>query len=141
RPVEGPQGVQGGEPQALAHHGLAAPRYPGREGPPAHAEERLMRHNGERRPEEIEAEIARTRTDMDATLTAIEQRLTPGQLIDQGLDYMRHSGGREFVSNLGGSVKNNPIPVALMGIGMAWLMATGNRRPAYLRESAESGGP
>ena len=26
-----------------------------------------MRHNGERRPEEIEAEIARTRTDMDAT--------------------------------------------------------------------------
>jgi ElaB/YqjD/DUF883 family membrane-anchored ribosome-binding protein len=88
-----------------------------------------MRHNGERRPEEIEAEIARTRTDMDATLTAIEQRLTPGQLIDQGLDYLRHSGGREFVSNLGGSVKNNPLPVALMGIGMAWLMATGNRRP------------
>lgn len=98
-----------------------------------------MRHNGERRPEEIEAEIQRTRGDMDATLTAIEQRLTPGQLIDQGLDYLRHSGGREFVSNLGGSVKNNPIPVALMGIGMAWLMATGNRRPAYLRESERSG--
>lgn len=97
-----------------------------------------MRHNGngERRPDEIEAEIARTRTDMHATLTAIEQRLTPGQLIDQGLDYLRHSGGREFVSNLSGSVKNNPIPVALMGIGMAWLMATGNRRPAYL----EAGG-
>lgn len=95
-----------------------------------------MRHNGngERRPDEIEAEIARTRTDMHATLTAIEQRLTPGQLIDQGLDYLRHSGGREFVSNLSGSVRNNPIPVALMGIGMAWLMATGNRRPAYLQE-------
>lgn len=94
-----------------------------------------MRHNGERRPEEIQAEIARTRGDMDATLTAIEQRLTPGQLIDQGLDYVRSSGANEFVSNLGGSVKNNPIPVALMGIGMAWLMATGNRKPSYLRES------
>jgi ElaB/YqjD/DUF883 family membrane-anchored ribosome-binding protein len=93
-----------------------------------------MRHNGERRPEEIQAEIARTRGDMDATLTAIEQRLTPGQLIDQGLDYVRSSGANEFVSNLGGSVKNNPIPVALMGIGMAWLMATGNRKPSYLRE-------
>ncbi len=101
-----------------------------------------MRHNGDRRPEEIEAEIARTRGDMDATLTAIEHRLTPGQLVDQGLDYIRNSGANEFVSNLGGSVKNNPIPVALMGIGMAWLMATGNRRPAYLeRSGGESAGP
>ena len=90
-----------------------------------------MKHNGERRPEEIQAQIARTRGDMDATLSAIEQRLTPGQLMDQGLDYLRNSGGREFVSNLGGSLKNNPIPVALMGIGMAWLMATGNRKPGY----------
>ena len=90
-----------------------------------------MKYNGERRPEEIQAQIARTRGDMDATLSAIEQRFTPGQLMDQGLDYLRNSGGREFVSNLGGSVKNNPLPVALMGIGMAWLMATGNRKPGY----------
>ena len=100
-----------------------------------------MRHNGERRPEEIQAEIARTRGDMDATLTAIEQRLTPGQLVDQGLHYLRHSGASEFVGNLGGSVKNNPIPVALMGIGIAWLMATGNRKPAYAQPQAESSAP
>jgi ElaB/YqjD/DUF883 family membrane-anchored ribosome-binding protein len=96
-----------------------------------------MKHNGERRPEEIQAQIARTRGDMDATLSAIEQRFTPGQLMDQGLDYLRNSGGREFVSNLGGSVKNNPVPVALMGIGMAWLMATGNRKPGYAYTSPE----
>jgi ElaB/YqjD/DUF883 family membrane-anchored ribosome-binding protein len=102
-----------------------------------------MKHNGERRPEEIQAEIARTRGDMDATLTAIEQRLTPGQLVDQGLDYLRHSGARQYASNLGESVKNNPIPLALMGISMAWLMATGNRRPSYSYdyESSESSGP
>ena len=95
-----------------------------------------MRHNGERRPEEIQAEIARTRGDMAATLTAIEQRLTPGQLVDQGLDYLRNSGARQYVSNLGESVKSNPIPLALMGIGMAWLMATGNRRPSSGHESS-----
>lgn len=100
-----------------------------------------MRHNGERRPEEIQAEIARTRGDMDATLTAIEQRLTPGQLVDQGLDYLRSSGANEFVHNLGGSVKNNPLPVALMGIGIAWLMATGNRKPSYLYAQKQSSGP
>jgi hypothetical protein len=100
-----------------------------------------MRHNGERRPEEIQAEIARTRGDMDATLSAIEQRLTPGQLVDQGLEYLRNSGAKEFASNLGGSVKNNPLPVALVGIGIAWLMATGNRKPPYAYTETESSGP
>jgi ElaB/YqjD/DUF883 family membrane-anchored ribosome-binding protein len=100
-----------------------------------------MRHNGERRPEEIQAEIERTRGDMDATLNAIEQRLTPGQMVDQGLDYLRNSGANEFVSNLGGSVKHNPLPVALVGIGIAWLMATGNRKPAYAPTQSEGSGP
>jgi hypothetical protein len=104
-----------------------------------------MRHNGDRRPEEIQAEIARTRGDMDATLTAIEQRLTPGQLIDQGIDYLRSSGANEFVHNLGGSVKSNPMPVALVGIGLAWLMASGGRKPSpsssYMYAEGDTGGP
>jgi ElaB/YqjD/DUF883 family membrane-anchored ribosome-binding protein len=84
-----------------------------------------MKTNGNRRTEEILREIESTRTDMDHTLTAIERKLTPGQLVDQGLDYLRGSGANEFVHNLGGSVKQNPLPVALMGIGLAWLMASG----------------
>ncbi|HEX5476913.1 MAG TPA: DUF3618 domain-containing protein [Burkholderiales bacterium] len=82
-----------------------------------------MRTNGERRPDEILSEIDRTRSDMDRTLHDIENRLTAGQLVDQGLDYLRRSGGREFAANLSGSVKNNPLPVTLVGIGLAWLMA------------------
>lgn len=88
-----------------------------------------MRHNGDRRPEEILAEIDRTRGEMDRTLNAIEQRLTPGQLVDQGLDYLRHSGATEFAQNLGGAAKQNPLPVALATIGIGWLMALG-RQPA-----------
>jgi hypothetical protein len=84
-----------------------------------------MRHDGQRRPQEILVEIQRTRSEMESTLHAIEERLTPGQLVDQGLDYLRHSGAKEFVSNLGSSAKNNPLPVALVGVGIAWLMATG----------------
>jgi hypothetical protein len=64
---------------------------------------------------------------MDSTLTALEQRLTPGQLVDQGLDYLRKSGANEFVQNLGGQAKNNPMPIALVGIGLAWLMAAGKQ--------------
>jgi ElaB/YqjD/DUF883 family membrane-anchored ribosome-binding protein len=87
------------------------------------------RTNGEKRPEEILADIDRTRDEMDRTLSAIEQRLTPGQLVDQGLDYLRHSGAAEFVQNLGGTAKQNPLPLALTAIGIGWLMALG-RQPA-----------
>ena len=87
------------------------------------------RTNGDKRPEEILAEIDRTRDEMDRTLSAIEHRLTPGQLVDQGLDYLRHSGAAEFVQNLGGTAKQNPLPIALTAIGIGWLMALG-RKPA-----------
>jgi len=102
-----------------------------------------MRTNGERKPDQILAEIDRTRGEMDRTLSEIEQRLTPGQLVDQGIDYLRHSGANEFVQNLGGAAKQNPMPVALVGIGLAWLMALG-RQPAqpsydYDYESSGSG--
>lgn len=83
---------------------------------------------GNRRPHEIQAEIERTRQAMDGTLSALENRLTPGQLYDQGMQYLRNNGGTEFVSNLGQQAKQNPLPVALVGIGLAWLMAT-NRNP------------
>ena len=95
-----------------------------------------MRHNGGRSPDEIMDEMERTRAEMDTTLTAIELRLSPGQLFDQGLHYLRSSGGAEFFSNLGGSAKQNPMPVALVGIGLAWLMASG--RPARAGASATS---
>jgi ElaB/YqjD/DUF883 family membrane-anchored ribosome-binding protein len=88
-----------------------------------------MSDNGGRRPEQILSEISRTRDELGRTLTAIEQRLTPGQLVDQSIDYLRHRGATEFVQNLGGAAKQNPLPVALVGIGLAWLMALG-RQPA-----------
>ncbi len=99
------------------------------------------RTNGDKRPEEILADIDRTRDEMDRTLTAIEQRLTPGQLVDQGLDYLRHSGATEFVQNLGGTAKQNPLPIALTAIGIGWLMALGREpaQPGYGSSTSTSG--
>ena len=81
-----------------------------------------MRHDAHRSPQEIEADIARTRGHIDSTLREIENRLTPEQIIHQAFDYLRGSGANEFVTNLRGSVKHNPLPVSLVGIGLAWLM-------------------
>jgi hypothetical protein len=96
-----------------------------------------MRYDRQRTPAEIEAEIFRTRAEMDATLGAIEGRLTAGALFDQSVDYLRHSGANEFVSNLGTSVRQNPLSIVLVGVGLTWLMLSGRKPAASLRAASE----
>lgn len=81
----------------------------------------MSRHD-DRSPEEIEADIQRVRSRMNDTINAIENKLSPGQLIDQTMHYLRHNGAGEFASNLGATVKQKPVPVTLVGIGLGWLM-------------------
>ncbi|MCK0511398.1 DUF3618 domain-containing protein [Aromatoleum buckelii] len=78
----------------------------------------------DRSPDEIEAEIAAERARMGDTLEAIQRRLSPGQLLDQVLDYTKRGSG-DYVANLGASVRDNPLPATLVAVGLAWLMASG----------------
>jgi len=79
----------------------------------------------DKRPEQIENEIEHTRAEVSATIDAIQSKLTPGQLMDQTVGYLRTSLPADFGSNLSRSVRDNPLPVALVGIGLAWLMMGG----------------
>jgi hypothetical protein len=98
-----------------------------------------MKHDTSRTPEEIESHIAVTRGRIDATLSAIQDRLTTDQLVHQGVDYLRHSGATEFAANLGGSVKHHPMPVTLVAVGLAWLMMAerSDRKVAYAPRVAD----
>src|SRR3954470_5517243 len=78
----------------------------------------------------IESELARTRARMDSRLSELQERLTPGQILDDLMGYFRSSDGGDFARNLLNSVKSNPVPAALTGIGLAWLMASNPQRPA-----------
>lgn len=78
-----------------------------------------------RQPEEIERDIERTREEVSSTIDAIQRKLTPGQMMDQALSYARTSLPADFSSNLGTAVRENPVPVTLIGVGIAWLMAAG----------------
>jgi len=85
---------------------------------------RRARHNGDRKPEDIESEIASTRAEMSDTLDAIQRKLSPGQILDQALSCVR-SGSGEFASNFAGTIKQNPVPITLLGISLGWLMLSG----------------
>jgi hypothetical protein len=100
---------------------------------------------GSRSAAEIEREVQQSRAEIEHTLDAIQARLSPGELVDQALGYLRGGRGVDFVRNLGDSVAQNPIPVALMGVGLAWMMFGGQRfgrqddrdRSAYWDEYVE----
>jgi hypothetical protein len=82
---------------------------------------------GSRSAAEIEREVQQSRAEIEQTLDAIQERLSPGQLVDQALGYLRGGRGVDFVRNLGDSIAQNPVPVTLMGVGLAWMMFGGQR--------------
>ena len=82
-------------------------------------------------PAELERDIDRTRASLGRTVDALERRLSPGELLDQALGMAREQGG-QFAANLGRSVRNNPMPVILTGVGLAWMMASSNEPRAPL---------
>ena len=79
---------------------------------------------------QLEREAEDTRARFAQTLDELRERITPGQLVDQAVDYAKDSGGGVFVRNLGNQVTANPLPVALIGAGIAWLMLSNGRRSA-----------
>ena len=98
---------------------------------------------------EVEREVRQSRAKVERTLDQIQDRLSPGELVDQAVTYFRRSGGVEFARNLGESVKHNPMPVALVAVGLAWMMMSGRRpdddngygRSAYWDDDLVGGEP
>jgi hypothetical protein len=86
----------------------------------------------------IEREIEQDRRRIEERIDAIQQRMSPGQMVDEALAYAKSSGGGEYVANLGNALKNNPIPMALMGVSLAWLMAGPKHTTASYAEAQET---
>jgi hypothetical protein len=77
-------------------------------------------------PIEIERDLARTRAEMDDTMRAIEEKVTPGEWVDQAFQYVADSAF-EYARFIGRGIRKNPLPLALTGIGISWLVLAGGR--------------
>jgi Protein of unknown function (DUF3618) len=75
----------------------------------------------------LEREVEETRWQLSGTLEELRGRMTPGRVVDQVIDYTRDSPAVEFFRNLGRKVRENPLPVMLVGIGITWLLLATNR--------------
>jgi ElaB/YqjD/DUF883 family membrane-anchored ribosome-binding protein len=71
--------------------------------------------------DQLERQSEQNRAEVELTLEELRARLTPGQIIDEVLSYAK-DGGAHFMSNLGRQVTSNPLPVTLIGAGLAWFL-------------------
>ena len=92
---------------------------------------------GSKSAAEVQREVRESRAEVEQVLDAIQDRLSPGQMFDQAVAYLRGSGGREFLSNFGATLRDNPVPVALVGTGLAWLMLSGPRPRRFYDEDRD----
>ena len=72
--------------------------------------------------EQFEHEAAQTRSQIADTLDELRACMTPAQLLNQIALRVGEPGGPAFVTNLKRQAINNPVPLALIAAGLAWLM-------------------
>src|SRR3954471_2230967 len=108
--------------------------------------------NPDVRTREIREEIAQTRVEMSETIEAIQERLTPGNLAAQAGETVRnaatekvkqmahtaeHAAEQIRESSFVETLRANPIPSAMIGIGAAWLMMKGRWQGGRARRYGE----
>ena len=102
------------------------------------------------RTQEIREEIAQTRIEMSETIEAIQERLTPANLVAQASETVRnattekvrqmadtagYAADQMMDTSVARTIRSNPIPAAMIGIGAAWLImrSRSNSRSASRR--------
>jgi ElaB/YqjD/DUF883 family membrane-anchored ribosome-binding protein len=88
---------------------------------------------------DLEREGEQIRADLDRTLDEIERKLSPGELLDRSVEFLRNNGS-DFVREAGETVRNNPVPVLLTAAGLIWLTTSIASRNRRVRASSERRG-
>lgn len=80
---------------------------------------------GGKSPQEIEGDIMRTRAQLGEILDALERQLGPRQLLARGADVLKDAMSGN-AGKIGEVLRDNPVPLALIGAGVGWLLISGS---------------
>src|SRR5688572_29480252 len=72
---------------------------------------------------EIEREVETSRANLEDTVEALKDKMSIGQMVDEASRYFGDTGTGEVVNKLAVQARSNPLPLLLVGIGIAWLMS------------------
>ena len=78
---------------------------------------------------EIEREVEDARGRIDQTVEALKDKLQPNEMFDEATKMMSGASNKVLTTAVE-QLRENPIPIALIGLGIAWLAISQTRRPA-----------
>jgi hypothetical protein len=76
-------------------------------------------------PSQIEADIAGARAELGETIGALERKLAPRRLLASGVDALTNA--------ISQNLRSQPMPLALVGLGIGWLLMPQETKPSPLR--------
>ncbi|HEY0103891.1 MAG TPA: DUF3618 domain-containing protein [Brevundimonas sp.] len=85
----------------------------------------------------LERDLEQNREHLRETLGAIEQKMSPGRLLDEAMAYF-NTGPKAFASDLTTQIRDNPMPALLTGVGLAWLMMSDRKASAAPTGSSDA---
>ena len=89
--------------------------------------------------QQARANIDVTRQAMDRTIEAIEGKLTPGQLLLEGLNLLG-KGGTTGANKLVELARDHPVPAAVIGVGVGMMIRDASQKKTSSRPSPYASG-
>src|ERR1700680_1254690 len=89
--------------------------------------------------EQLERQVHQARARLTETLEELRAGMTPGQVVDQLAEDAREGPAAEFFRNLVREIRENPLPLALIGAGVAWLIIASNQSSRARAKYLQSG--
>jgi ElaB/YqjD/DUF883 family membrane-anchored ribosome-binding protein len=87
--------------------------------------------------EQLERETEQTRLQIADTLDELKESMTPARVLHQLADRMSDGAPAAFARNLKDQVVNNPLPVAFISAGLAWLILNSRANGSFMRRTTE----
>ncbi|PZQ57321.1 MAG: hypothetical protein DI570_19890 [Phenylobacterium zucineum] len=80
---------------------------------------------------DLEREVEETRGQIDRTVDALKDKMQPRELFDEATRMMSGTSNKVLTTAVQ-QLRENPIPIALIGLGVAWLAISQTRRDPTL---------
>jgi Protein of unknown function (DUF3618) len=91
--------------------------------------------------ERLEREVGEARRQLQATLEELRVRMTPAAVLDRAFEYGQNGRIGEILRNFARDVRENPLPLFLIGIGAAWLFFAASRAAQSVASSTAASAP
>src|SRR5204862_7743779 len=73
-----------------------------------------------RQSEQLEHEAEEARDELAISLEELRARMTPGEIVDEVVEYARETPAADFIRNLVRDVRESPLPLLVIFAGIVW---------------------